>query len=507
MSAPVRVLQIEDNQGDVALVRTALREAGEDGFALEHAPRLEVGLDMLATGPFDIVLLDLGLPDSRGLQTFTRAHGAAPDVPIIVFSGLDDQDLALRAVQEGAQEYLVKGAFDGALLARAIRYAIGRASAERALRETERRFRDDLERQVRERTAELERTHMRLRIADRLSAIGTLAAGLGHDMNNVLLPVRCRLDALTAMQLPAPATEQLEGIRRSADYLQKLADGLRLLALDPEDAQASDESTSIEAWWQQVGPLLGKAVQKPIRLEASITPGLPPVAVAEHRLTQAVLNLIVNSAEAVQERVASGADAYVRLIASLTASGRITVSVQDNGRGMTEEVRRRAIEPFFTTKTRGLGTGLGLALVRGVVGETGGALHIESTPGVGTTISLELPCARQRAAPDAAGTAAITIDDPRSAAAVEMLLREAGYTTRREKVADRAPQADVWVVDGNSPAPDSAAAFVGEGGALAVVGNEFPRAVPAAVHIKDPFDLEAGREAVRSLRAKSARRP
>jgi signal transduction histidine kinase len=506
MSTPVRVLQIEDNHGDVALVRAILRDAGERNFVLEHAPCLQVGLERLKAGACDVTLLDLGLPDSGGIETFRTAHAEAPDVPIIVFSGLNDEDLALQAVQEGAQEYLVKGAFDGALLAKAIRYAIGRASAERALRETERRFREDLERQVRERTAELEATHLQLRMADRLSAIGTLAAGLGHDMNNVLLPVRCRLDALKAMELPKPALEQLEGIRGSAEYLQQLADGLRLLALDPEDRQASGESTNLQEWWARVGPLLSKAVHKPVRLVAEFEGALPPVALPGHRLTQAVLNLIVNAAEAVRERAERGEMALVRFSARTGEDGLVHVTVEDNGRGMTDDVRRRALEPFFTTKTRGLGTGLGLALVRGVVTEAGGKLAIDSAPGEGTRITLSLPCSAPCVGSIAeVGTAAIRIADARGAAAVEHVLREAGYRTQRvEPGAGRMPvDADVWVID--SPAAESGE-FARSGGWIVWVGGA-PAGAEVPVHIRDPFDLEATREAVHRLavQAKVAR--
>ncbi len=517
MSSAVRVLQIEDNDGDVALVRASLREAGEQGFVLEHAPRFEAGLERLKRGGVDVALLDLGLPDSRGIETFTRAKAAAPDVPIIVLSGLDDQDLALRAVREGAQEYLVKGEFDGALLARAIRYAIGRAGAERALHESERRFREDLERQVKERTAELERSHVRLRIADRLSAIGTLAAGLGHDMNNVLLPVRCRLDALDAMELPQAARQQVAAVRASAEYLRQLADGLRLLALDPDDAEASIANTSIENWWSEVGPLLTKAVRKPVRLEVVIAPGLPHVAVPRHRLTQAVLNLVVNAAEAVQERAASGAPALVRVSARPGASGTVMVSVEDNGRGMTEEVRRRAVEPFFTTKTRGLGTGLGLALVRGVVVAAGGALHIESEPGEGTTITLELPSSQldgggaATAVPSAAGrgrAAAITLRDPRAAAALELVLREAGWRTERLGAGEEAPQGvhAVWVTGAASTPAERVQRYIAAGGRVIWVGDGTPPS-DAAAWIAEPFDLDASREAVGRVSSKLEEAP
>jgi hypothetical protein len=118
---------------------------------------------------------------------------------------------------------------------------------------------------------------------------------------------------------------------------------------------------------------------------------------------------------------------------------------------------------------------------------------------VGTTITLELPRANAKVAPEKLGTAAISVADPRSAAAVELLLREAGYTTRREPVSGRGPDADLWVVDCNARLDQSAAAFTGRGGTLAMVGDAPARLPGGSVHIRDPFDLEAGREAIYKL--------
>jgi len=122
----VRVLLIEDNPGDARLIQFMLEEAAGGVFELEHVERLEEGLKRLAEGPVGVVLCDLSLPDSRGLGTFAKLHGQAPQVPIIVLSGLNDTTVAVQAVHEGAQDYLIKGQVDGQLLVRAMRYAIER---------------------------------------------------------------------------------------------------------------------------------------------------------------------------------------------------------------------------------------------------------------------------------------------------------------------------------------------------------------------------------------------
>jgi serine phosphatase RsbU (regulator of sigma subunit) len=128
-SAPrqkIRALLIEDNPGDARLIELMLQDAGGEAFEVRHVDRLEDGLRELGNGNVDVVLSDLSVPDSNGLDTFIRLHARAPHVPIIVLSGLNDTTVALRAVHEGAQDYLIKGEVDGQLLARSMRYAIER---------------------------------------------------------------------------------------------------------------------------------------------------------------------------------------------------------------------------------------------------------------------------------------------------------------------------------------------------------------------------------------------
>ena len=133
---PIRVLLIEDNPGDALLIEEALHDVPTPAFGLDHVDRLSLGLERLARGDIDVILLDLSLPDSHGLDTLTRTCAHAPTIPVIVLTGLDDNVLEVRAVQSGAQDFLSKNALNGHLLARAIRYAIERKQAEEQLRQT-----------------------------------------------------------------------------------------------------------------------------------------------------------------------------------------------------------------------------------------------------------------------------------------------------------------------------------------------------------------------------------
>jgi two-component system cell cycle response regulator len=134
-SPPACVLLIEDDPAYARLIEMLLIDESEGRYAVERAGRLDEGLEILRAGNVDAVLLDLTLPDSKGLDTFIRASDAAPDVPIVVLTGFDDEQLALDAVKRGAQDYLVKGNAENDSLARSLRYAMERHRMQAQLRE------------------------------------------------------------------------------------------------------------------------------------------------------------------------------------------------------------------------------------------------------------------------------------------------------------------------------------------------------------------------------------
>ena len=142
---PITALLVEDNPGDARLIREMLADREVASVDLECVDRLSTGLERLGKGGIDLVLLDLSLPDGQGLGTLSKVLIQSPQVPIIVLTGLDDEELALQAVQEGAQDYLVKGLVDGHLLVRSMHYAIERKRAEEELQASKASFRNIVE--------------------------------------------------------------------------------------------------------------------------------------------------------------------------------------------------------------------------------------------------------------------------------------------------------------------------------------------------------------------------
>ncbi len=136
----IQVLLIEDNPADALLLRESLHNDALADYRVTVVELLEQGLAELDHHQYDILLLDLGLPDSQGLETFEKAYASFPEIPVIVLSGMADEVVALQAVQSGAQDYLVKGESSWNIGGRAIRYAIERHQSQRAVRASEARF-------------------------------------------------------------------------------------------------------------------------------------------------------------------------------------------------------------------------------------------------------------------------------------------------------------------------------------------------------------------------------
>lgn len=381
-------------------------------------------------------------------------------------------------------------------------------SERRAVERELEQHRQHLDAMVRERTRELEASHEQLRMADRLAAIGTLAAGLGHDMNNVLLPVRARLSALDTMDLPTRACTQLAQVWKSCAYLQQLSDGLHMLALSPDEeggGGTADAATDLREWWITVGPLLSRAVPKGVRFDASVGAGLPRVSVAGHKLTQAVLNLVVNAGEAIQSMPKRPRHAVVRLWAHGAAGGReVHLGVADNGPGMSPEVRARAFDAFFTTKSRGLGTGLGLSLVRSVTTAAGGEIDIATTPAKGTEIVLTFPALHDGDHENggAGRVAGVYLLDRRVASMATHILEAAGWRVSRtdEPAPPTGDDSAIWITEPDERALKAAKLYGKKRGhAIVAVGQPHSSASWAklgAIFVTNPHKFDALRDAI-----------
>jgi PAS domain S-box-containing protein len=296
------------------------------------------------------------------------------------------------------------------------------------------RYRNHLEEIVVERTRALQDSTNRLRMSERMAALGTLSAGLGHDMGNLLLPIRLRLDTINHKGVPEELRDDLKAIATCTDYLQRLSNGLRLLSVDPDQAGANPGSIDLHEWWRDVEPFLKNTLRRGVELERRFREPLPRVAMRRHQLTQAVLNLVQNAGDA----VLPDRDGRVCVWAEPGETDEwVRIGVTDNGIGMSDEVRARCLDPFFTRKTRGLSTGLGLALVHGLVQRAGGRIDITSREGEGATFALTLPAVKQetvdslRVEPGGRGRANVVVADERIRKYTAAILRSMGFAAEQ----------------------------------------------------------------------------
>jgi signal transduction histidine kinase len=237
-------------------------------------------------------------------------------------------------------------------------------------------------------------------VADKTRMMRNVTSGAAHDLTNLLCVIGFDLDSLESERLSPGGTQALGSLRSEISYLRGLARELHMAAAEVETPNA-DKLTRLAAWWPDMKALILAAHREGVIVTANIPWGLPAVGICARHLTQIVLNLAGNSAHAIAERNERQYGAAhrgvtrrgeIRFSARLSMdSGRMELTVADNGAGMSAEVLRRACEPNFTTRSGLGGSGIGLGLVRRLIDDAGGSFRIASTEETGATMTFELP--------------------------------------------------------------------------------------------------------------------
>ena len=261
-----------------------------------------------------------------------------------------------------------------------------------------------LEARVAERTAELEKAQEALRQVQKMEAIGQLTGNVAHDFNNLLSPIMGGLDLILSRGVTGDSAMRnagmaMEAAERAKTLVQRL---LAFARRQPLQATAVSLDTIVGDMRQLIETTLGAR----IGLAIDIDPDLPNVKADRHQLEMAILNLAVNGRDAMtdgRKLTISARPGGTLRPAGLPQGDFVCLTVSDEGCGMDQATLARAIEPFFSTKSAGNGTGLGLSMVHGLANQLGGTLDIASAPGEGTSVTLWLPVARQRIVADAPG--------------------------------------------------------------------------------------------------------
>jgi nitrogen-specific signal transduction histidine kinase/CheY-like chemotaxis protein len=276
---------------------------------------------------------------------------------------------------------------------------------------------------LREDISARKRLEDQLRQAQKMESLGTLAGGIAHDFNNLLAVINGYAEVSQLHTAEDPVLQKsLREIKRAA---QRATGLVRQILTFSRKAEADFVPLDLNQLVRDLGALLGETFPRTIAFNLELKEGLPPLLADQNQLQQIVLNLCVNARDAMPEggtisvatRVVAGRELSALGGAEDKAYAALTVA--DTGIGMPPEVRARIFEPFFTTKEAGQGTGLGLAVVYGIVASHHGFIDVDSTPGVGSTFKVYLPLAASgqveaappQAAPCAGGSESILVVD------------------------------------------------------------------------------------------------
>jgi signal transduction histidine kinase/CheY-like chemotaxis protein len=389
------------------------------------------------------------------------------------------------------------------------------------------RLNETLELRVAERTAALLETQEALRQAQKVEAMGQLTGGIAHDFNNLLTPILANLDLLRHSAAGERDRRLIDGALRSAGSAQSLVQ--RLLAFARRQA-LQPTRVELPALIEGLAELVARTLGPRIRIALDLAPGLEPALADRNQLEMAILNLGVNARDAMPEGGTLTISAANETVspgheARLAPGSYVRLSIVDTGIGMDEKVRRRAIEPFYSTKGVGKGTGLGLSMVDGLASQMGGAFSLWSEPGSGTAATLWLPVWTGPAHVDAParapapafaheGVALLVDDHDLVRASTAEMLAELGYRVveaisgeEAVRLIDGGLHADLMVTDhlmpGISGAELAGLARLRLPGlpVLLVSGSSSPNGVPADLPcLAKPFRKAALAERIATLR-------
>ena len=529
----IHLLLLEDNAGDARLIRELLKEVRGPVFEVTLATRLSDALDAVAAGRLDIILTDLTLPDCSGLEAFRALRAAAPATPVVVLSGVDDEEFALGAVREGAQDYLAKGRLEPHLLGRSIRYAIERQHAEEKLISSEafyhslvehlpqnifrknlaerftfanqrfcqllgkplneiigktdfdfypvelaskyqqddrevirtgrpletlernvtpggetiyvnvvktpildangqvlgtqcifwdmterKRFEEQLQQKnielactaeaLQRANAELKSAQLQLIQAEKMESLGTLAAGVAHEVKNPLAILQMGINYLLKKvpssdeNIAMVLQEMLDAIGRADAITHGLLD---FAASKQLVMRGEDFNELIEGSLKLVRHALNDSQ---IEITTDLAEPPPRVMADRTQIQQVFVNLFVNAVHAMPEGGRLHIRTYPKEMTETThyegsrksthlwvGDAVVVAEVTDSGSGIPEVNLAKIFDPFFTTKPTGQGTGLGLPVSKKIIELHGGSISIRNRPEGGVKVTVILKQAKE----------------------------------------------------------------------------------------------------------------
>lgn len=376
------LLVVEDSPGDARLLREMLNEDETKSTVMTHVATMGEAEKNLADNVFDIVLLDLGLPDAQGLEAVRRARAAAPGVPLVVLSGMDDERLAVKALQNGAEDYLVKGQIDSRSLLRALRYAIERKSLAAAALAL---------------SAKVDRARAEAVAAS--AAKATFVANMSHEIRTPLNSIIGFSDLLLDdISLTHLQRRYLDLVKNAGGALLAVVnDILDFSKLNAGKVALTKEAFSLKALVNSTVSIVESSAEaKGLELSVRTDPALTLYNIGDPaRIRQVLLNLLGN---AVKFTSVGSVSLNVSKIPSQSAGEQLRFAISDSGTGIPAGIEARLFEQFAqadpsVSREHG-GTGLGLSISKSLVELMGGRIGFVNHETSGCTFWFEIELAK-----------------------------------------------------------------------------------------------------------------
>lgn len=350
------ILYIEDDEDHMILFMDVLSSIESFAYNIVHKESLVAGIEEALSRHFDVVILDLGLPERQGLSTLSEFIGHCSNVPIVVLTTNEDLQLSVQAIKAGAQDFLIKGDITPNTVERALRYSV-------------------------------ERFEVLNELAEKNKSLNTFAIAASHDLKTPLRNILMTIDFFRSDfgdRLPPEGLESLGRIRDAGTRLHGLIDSL--MEFMKAETKVKVAPVSIDMCVQGALLLLDLAIEQ-AHAAVTVETGLPRVIGNEGLLIRVFQNLIGNALKYVKGRTPQ-----IR-IGARADNNEAVVYVTDNGIGIAPQYHERIFEPLkrLHTQQEYPGSGIGLAICKRIVTAHGGRIWVESEPGEGSTFYFSLP--------------------------------------------------------------------------------------------------------------------
>ena len=382
----LKVLLVENNLVDRKVILKMLSTSPYGHFDPQFASSLLEAFELLPKHKFDVVLLDLNVDDSKGLETLKKFHRQFPHLPVVVNTGSYQDDLGLKAITKGAQDYLIKGMYKSYSLIKSLYYAIERKRVEDELKNAYNK---------------LQQTQIQLIQAEKMNVIGGLASGVAHEVKNPLATILYGVEYLESSLKTSDEkiVLTLDSIKEAAKSANSIIKGLLDFA----------SLTNLKKTPESINTLIDQAINltRPqcervsVHMEKSLQNNLPLIKIDRNRIQQVIVDLIVNAIYAMN----NGGRLMIRTygkkfsdqdVGWIDRRGRsfgkgddvVVVDFEDTGPGIKDEYLIKIFDPFFTTRRAAGGIGLGLSIARTIMNSHGGIISLHNKTGGGARARL-----------------------------------------------------------------------------------------------------------------------